>query len=166
MKNFIEFIEEYNVSNIHSTNLLKAFEGFNSIFEEIEKVNPVKYKHSLKEFHEIICGEHFNEYFAKCEVEYMHHTDTNGNEISGEIININCAKRIYDNKVRYIDNSITVWDVYVALNAQYHDYHCYYKELFPSDSDEIIKDKIINSAVVFWFKDEDGKHNKVWNYFK
>ena len=66
----------------------------------------------------------------------------------------------------YIDNSITVWDVYVALNAQYHDYHCYYKELFPSDSDEIIKDKIINSAIVFWFKDEDGKHNKVWNYFK
>lgn len=43
---------------------------------------------------------------------------------------------------------------------------CYYKELFPQDSDEMIKDKIINSAIVFWFKDEDGEDNKIWDYFK
>ena len=42
----------------------------------------------------------------------------------------------------------------------------YYKELFPQDSDEMIKDKIINSAIVFWFKDEDGEDNKIWDYFK
>jgi hypothetical protein len=54
-------------------------------------------------------------------------------------------------------------DVYVAINAQYHDY-C---ELFKSWFNDGIEQKIIESAVVFWFKDDDYKDGfKLWNYFK
>lgn len=51
----------------------------------------------------------------------------------------------------------------VAINAQYHDY-C---ELFKSWFNDGIEQKIIESAVVFWFKNDDYKDGfKLWNYFK
>lgn len=58
------------------------------------------------------------------------------------------------------------WDVYVALNAQYHDNIELYKEWFGEDNIENIKDKIIESAIVNWFEDEDAGIEKVWNYFR
>ena len=59
-----------------------------------------------------------------------------------------------------------IWDVYVALNAQYHDNIELYKEWFGEDNIENIKDKIIESAIVNWFEDEDAGIEKVWNYFR
>lgn len=56
--------------------------------------------------------------------------------------------------------------VYVALNAQYHDNIELYKEWFGEDNIENIKDKIIESAIVNWFEDEDAGIEKVWNYFR
>ena len=55
-----------------------------------------------------------------------------------------------------VNSNITFWDVYVALNAQYHDNIELYKEWFGEDNIENIKDKIIESAIVNWFEDEDA----------
>lgn len=41
-----------------------------------------------------------------------------------------------------------------------------YKEWYGNITDEEITNKIISSAVIFWFKDEDAPCGKVWNYFK
>lgn len=55
-----------------------------------------------------------------------------------------------------------------TLNAElfsvwYHDY-C---ELFKSWFGDGVEQKIIESAVIFWFKDDDYKDGfKLWNYFK
>lgn len=51
-------------------------------------------------------------------------------------------------------------------NAQYHDNIELYKEWFGEDNIENIKDKIIESAIVNWFEDEDAGIEKVWNYFR
>ena len=72
----------------------------------------------------------------------------------------------YDKKFKSINSNITFWDVYVALNAQYHDNIELYKEWFGEDNIENIKDKIIESAIVNWFEDEDAGIEKVWNYFR
>lgn len=53
-----------------------------------------------------------------------------------------------------------------ARNAQYHDNIELYKEWFGEDNIENIKDKIIESAIVNWFEDEDAGIEKVWNYFR
>lgn len=50
---------------------------------------------------------------------------------------------------------------YVAINAQYHDYCELFEKWFGSNFDE----KIIASAVDFWFEDDDFDGNKVWKYF-
>lgn len=57
-------------------------------------------------------------------------------------------------------------DVYVALNAQYHDYSRLYTEWYSNITNEDLDNKIIASAINFWFKDEDAGTGKVWNYFK
>lgn len=56
--------------------------------------------------------------------------------------------------------------VKLPLNAQYHDNIELYKEWFGEDNIENIKDKIIESAIVNWFEDEDAGIEKVWNYFR
>lgn len=50
---------------------------------------------------------------------------------------------------------------YVAINAQYHDYCELFEKWFGNNFDE----KIIASAVDFWFEDDDFEGNKVWKYF-
>lgn len=62
-----------------------------------------------------------------------------------------------------VGGSATPTDVYVAINSQYHDY----VELFKSWFGDNVDQKIIESAIIFWFKDVDCKsRNKVVSYFK
>lgn len=67
-------------------------------------------------------------------------------------------------RIRYrgvIPVSATPTDVYVAINSQYHDY----VELFKSWFGDNVGQKIIESAIIFWFKDVDCKaENKVVEY--
>lgn len=51
-----------------------------------------------------------------------------------------------------INSSITVWDVYVAINAQYHDYVRLYSEWFRNINKNELDNKIIESAITFILK--------------
>lgn len=86
------------------------------------------------------------------------------NQINAEIFGI--YKSQVDADFGLYNSNITFWDVYVAFNAQYHDNIELYKEWFGEDNIENIKDKIIESAIVNWFEDEDAGIEKVWNYFR
>ena len=106
---------------------------------------------------------HYDEKHAKYIVDNMYHYDTNDKMESGEHFSMIKAKAVCDTykKMHHLD--ITPEDVYVAINAQYHDYSKLYKSWFGSNIDN----KIIESAMCFWFKDVDyDKGSKVWNYFQ
>lgn len=60
-----------------------------------------------------------------------------------------------------IDAEIEPCDVYVAINAQYHDYAKLFEEWFGGNIDN----KVFESAITFWFKDVDFDGDKVWEYF-
>lgn len=79
---------------------------------------------------------------------------------------LHCSPSSFDKYVRNINSSITVWDVYVAINAQYHDYIRLYSEWFRNINKNELDNKIIESAITFYFKDEDSGSTKTWNYFK
>lgn len=100
------------------------------------------------------------------QVSNMYHTKANGVVCRGQIFTVEDAKAIYDKHVRNINREITYWDVYVAVNAQYHDYIRMYKQWFPNLTEEQLDEKIIHSVINFWFEDEDAGSGKVWNYFK
>lgn len=166
MSKFTDIMSNYNLSNVPSATIITAMEELHPIFDNIEKQDCDKFWKAMKAFHEKIVGPHFDEMYAKYQVDNMYHTERNGSICKGEIFSINDAKKVHEKYVRNISNSYNCWDVYVALNAQYHDYAKMYKEWYGNITDEEITNKIISSAVIFWFKDEDASCGKVWNYFK
>lgn len=95
-------------------------------------------------------------------VSEMYHIE-NGKKYIGEKYDMYKAKEICNKYKGLLSPLISVCDIYIAINAQYHDYINLYKTWFSDNVDN----KIIESAIVFWFMDDDYKEeNKVHNYFK
>lgn len=65
-----------------------------------------------------------------------------------------------------INNTLAMRDVYVALNAQYHDNINLYEKWFPNATNNEIEDKIVEATISNWFEDEDASSDKVWEYFR
>lgn len=80
----------------------------------------------------------------------------------GEKFDMNKAREVKEMYKSIIPDKYTLADVYVAINSQYHDYAVLFKSWFGNSSDH----KIIESAVNFWFRDDDCPECKVWDYFK
>lgn len=66
-----------------------------------------------------------------------------------------------DEQIAFLQNDVEPCDVYVAINAQYHDYAKLFEEWFGGNIDN----KVFESAITFWFKDVDFDGDKVWEYF-
>lgn len=105
-------------------------------------------------------GYHFDEYEAKEVVEQMYHVKDNKKYI-GEKYDMNKAHEICERYKEVLPNDVEPCDVYVAINAQYHDYAKLFKEWFGGNIDN----KVFESAITFWFKDVDFDGDKVWEYF-
>lgn len=101
-----------------------------------------------------------NEYEAKEVVEQMYHVKDNKKYI-GEKYDINKAHEICERYKEVLPNDVEPCDVYVAINAQYHDYAKLFEEWFGGNIDN----KVFESAITFWFKDVDFDGDKVWEYF-
>lgn len=108
-------------------------------------------------------SNHFNESTAKYLVSQMYHT-SGGRKFVGEKYDMSKAKEVAERYRGIIPQSATYADVYVALNAQYHDY-C---ELLKAWFGDNIDTKVVESAINFWFKDDDykGGGSKVYKYFR
>lgn len=152
--------------NVLNAELYNGIMSLHNIFDYVEKQDNKIFWKSMRKLHESIKGAHFDEEYAKWQVSTMYHTADNGKICKGEIYNYDCAKNVFDKYVRNINSSITVWDVYVAINAQYHDYIRLYSEWFRNINKNELDNKIIESAITFYFKDEDSGSTKTWNYFK
>ena len=83
-------------------------------------------------------------------ISNMYHTE-NGRKYVGEKFDMTKAKEVCERYRGILSQSITHADVYVAINSHYHDY-C---ELFKAWFGDGIDQKIIESAIIFWFKDDD-----------
>lgn len=105
-------------------------------------------------------GYHFDEYEAKEVVEQMYHVKDNKKYI-GEKYDMNKAHEICERYKEVLPNDVEPCDVYVAINAQYHDYAKLFEEWFGGNIDN----KVFESTITFWFKDVDFDGDKVWEYF-
>ena len=141
-----------------------SIEMWDKHLEEMREHHPDKYWEMMRRTHEMMYGKHFDKEYAEWEVEQMHHK---------------CGDKVYKGEhwsheetsavmVKYkptLSPEITPCDFYVALNTQWHDYHCWLKSLYPTE--EEVERAVIESAVRFWFKDDDWEGNdKVWMYFR
>jgi hypothetical protein len=102
------------------------------------------------------------EQWAKDLVATMYHYE-NSKKYLGEKFSMEDAKDVHKHYKDSIPENITCADIYVAINSQYHDFVKLYKSWFPNSYEH----KIIESAIVYWFKDDDCEANsKIEHYFK
>lgn len=133
------------------------------LLEEMAEHHKERYWRVMRDTHELMYGKHFDKEYAEFEVEKMHHK-CGDVTYKGEHWSIEQTNEVMNRYKGSLPNEVTPYDFYVALNSQWHDYHCIYKMLFSTEEDA--ENAIIESAIAFWFKDDDwGKPDKVWCYF-
>lgn len=170
---------EEAIKNIDAGNSNHTEEELNAIIDDLTKLNRgIKRISKTYACEKILhCSSSTFDTYVKLGIIPPGHKEVGFKELSwsskangvvcrGQIFTVEDAKAIYDKHVRNINREITYWDVYVAVNAQYHDYIRMYKQWFPNLTEEQLDEKIIHSAINFWFEDEDAGSGKVWNYFK
>lgn len=102
----------------------------------------------------------FDEYEAKEIVSEMYHYDGDHRH-TGEHFDMHKAKEVFEKYKDHFVVKASPCDVYVAINAFYHDLCKVLKSWFGSNIDE----KVILLAITFWFKDDDYQGNKLMDYF-
>ena len=104
---------------------------------------------------------HIEESKAKHIVSKMYHC-SDGKKYMGERFSIQYAKDICVKYKDMLDSSIHYTDIYLAINSQYHNYCSLFKKWFKQD----LEDKIVESSLIYWFKDDDYEGSKIYDYFK
>lgn len=104
---------------------------------------------------------HMDEEESKELVSKMYHIE-DGRKYIGQKFDINMAKEVCERYKGYIPTSVTYCDIYIVINSHYHDYISLYKQWFGDKADC----KIIESAMIFWFMDDDYKYeDKVQKFY-
>lgn len=132
------------------------------ILRKVEEEDPESYWEFMRDQHEIFCGPHFDERFARWEIAQMEHKDYRGNVHKGEHWGEGDARAVYDKHKAKLPAGTTVWDVAVALNANWHDKSELFGRWWPQGSE----DKIIEDAMSFYFFDTDAPDGKIWRYMR
>lgn len=141
-----------------------SIELWDKHLEEMLPHHPDKYWEIMRDTHEMMYGKHFDRVYAEWQVAQMHHK-CKDKEYKGEHWSHDETTKVMQSYKSMLSPDITPCDFYVALNAQWHDYHCWMRDHF--DSEEKTELAIIESAVKFWFQDDDWDgDDKVWCYFR
>lgn len=131
----------------------KSVDMVAELLEEMKEVCPKKYWWFIRKQQGLMSGGHYDEEFARYDVKQKYHVDKRGNKVEGEHWSMEQARQVMQENG--IGGKNTVEDVYVGLNAFWHDLGC-----------DLEENEVIKAAIAFWFKDADfpDKVGKVWWY--
>lgn len=110
----------------------------------MKKEHPDKYWKFIRKQHGIMYNNHYDEEFARWDIEQM------------KPLGMYWSKSQVEEATKgmVFPNGTTKWDVFVAMNAFANDLH----GVIPDD-------QIIKAAHAFWFSDRDfPKEGKIWLY--
>ena len=124
----------------------------------LKEKDPRVYDEAMRNLHEVFCGPHYNECFAREDVAEMHHKNAKGETIKGEHWNMEQVNAAI--KGMNIPGNANAWDVYVALNANWHDKESKFSEWFGDK----LEQRIIEDAINYYFLDADAPEGKMWLY--
>lgn len=116
--------------------------------------------HNMRYHKDIMPEGTFDEFESKEIVSEMYHYEGERRH-TGEHFDMHKAKDVFEKNKNSFVVKASPCDVYVAINAFYHDLGKTLKSWFGSSVDE----KIILLAITFWFKDDDYQGNKLMDYF-
>lgn len=135
----------------------------NNTLQKIKEENPSLYWGFMRDAHEIMQGKHYNEAYAKWEVEQMHHKSPEGKVYKGEHWTKEETDAVLSKFRGKIPSTVNEYDFYVALNSSWHDFGCWAKNKFATDAEAELG--VVELAIAYWFNDADYKgEGKVWHY--
>lgn len=142
-----EMLEEAKAKGLTSeAKMWESIEEVEELLEEVKKENPKMFWKFLRKQHGLLHDNHYDEMFAKWDVENM--------QPLGEYWSMKQVEEA--TKGMTFPDKVTLCDKFVALNAFANDLH-----------DVIPDDMIIKAAHAFWFADKDwGSKGKIWEYMK
>lgn len=152
-----ELIEKYGKGK-GDTVMWETTRLVSDFIKPMKEANKKEYWNLMREIYCLMSGAHYNECFAREDVSKMYHKNPKGETIKGEHWNIDQITAAI--KGMSIPSSTNIWDVYVALNANWHDKEVKFAQWFGSESDQ----RIIEDAINFYFMDIDAPDGKVWLY--
>lgn len=167
MGNYHKMLKYYKEKGLFSeTKMWESIECLDDILEEMKEKNPDMFWDFMRNQHEIFCGPHFDEKFAKWQVEQMYHKDDDGKEYRGQHWSIAEAEEVYSKNKSKLPSGTTVFDVYVAINIFWHDLFDGYKHFVSENGlpEKLSSELTIKSAIKFFFMDDDAIDGKVWIY--
>ena len=131
----------------------KSVDMVSDLLKNIKNEHPEMYWLFIRKQQGLFSGGHYDEKFARYDVEKMWHITKDGIKHEGEHWNVSQARQVM--REHGLALPINEYDVYVALNAFWHDLSCVITD----------EDELIEAAIKFWFKDEDFEGDcKIWWY--
>jgi len=133
----------------------------NDTLHKIKEENPTLYWNFMRDAHEIMQGKHYNEAYAKWEVEQMHHKSPDGKVYKGEHWSLEQTDAVMSKYRTKLPGNVNEYDFYVALNSAWHDFSCWAREKFSTDTE--VEVAVVELAIAYWFNDADYEGDgKVW----
>lgn len=171
----MEFLRTHNTRNMSDQEFVRRYREF---IEEDHYPKDMKHRHMPRHRSNMYSGyidyeddryffsknmyHKFDEEEARHIVGKMYHYEE-GKKCVGEKYDMAKAHEVYEQRKHSLNSDISIEDIYIAINAQYHDYYCLFRTWFGKNVDIYI----IDAAITFWFKDTDyDKGHKLYNYFK
>ena len=163
--NYHDLVKKYGAGKGESV-MWAATKRVSEYLDDMKNNDPKKYWALIKETYADMCGPHFNEEFAKWQIEQMYYKDTNGEFRYSPNWNISQYKSSFETyRPKIINKTYNCWDWAVTLEMCYTDNHCLLKKWFPQSSEDDIKCKAAEMAVNFLNDDDDTEDGRIWRRF-
>ena len=122
-------------------------------------------QHLMRSIYHIMSDGHYNEVFAKEDIEKMYYIDESGDTHYGPYWTDDALRSAYDT----IKNKIpgyNVWDFSVVMSMLKSDMCVLLHKWFPNATPEDITTRIVELSVN-WLNDDDDPYGgeKIWKYF-
>lgn len=134
------------------------------ISDAVEASMPKEAAERLKrELYALMCGGHFNEYFAKEAVSKMYYEDENGEARYAPYWTEAAVREMYESRKDEI-GKYNFWDFFVALHLVASDNHAIILRWFPDETPEERETRYLELTVNFLCDADWPTDTKVWDY--
>lgn len=131
-----------------------------------EKLTPEEHDALERRMYALMQGEHYDEHFAKKQVEHIFYTDMKGDIHKAPYWTDDEVKQVWTAYKAKVKSDATFWDFYVALNMTKADNCNLFHSWWP-EADEALLTQRVAEATVNWLNDEDSPQGecRTWRYF-
>lgn len=127
-------ISDYSGDFKNAEHVEKGINALSNALCELKEEHPYLYVEIFRHVYAELNGEHYNEHLSKHDVGKMFHKKSDDTEVKGEHFPLEKAREAM--QMHGIDGDNTVYDVYVAINTNYHDKYKQYISWFPADCEK------------------------------